>query len=399
MTLYRYRALQANGTIAQGVLDALHPQDLDAQLQRLNLSLLRASPSRKRQIRRKNMSRAELIQFIFQLEIQLQSGVPIRELLADLSLEGNTARSRQLAVSLLHRIEAGASLASACAASPEVFSPLLQQLLVAGETTGQLSEILGEIRRTLQWQQQLTRQTQRLLIYPAFVALTVGAVIIFLLAYLVPQLAGFLAILGQELPLATRALMLSADFVRHYGLWLLAGGLPILLMMYLLQRHIPAWRLRLHRQLLHLPVLGHIQLQLQLARCLDILALLYRSGIPMLSALEQSQFICSNLALQTALGRIKSRVAAGSSLASSFAAEALMPRLLVRMLQVGERSGRLDTSLQHVTTHLRNEIETALGRMQAAIEPLLTLLLGLLLGWIMLAVFSPIYDSLTQLEF
>lgn len=399
MTLYRYRALHADGAITQGVLDALHLQDLNAQLQGLNLSLLRASETHGHRNACRRMRRSELIQFIFQMEIQLQSGVPIRELLADLSLESSTSSSRHLASSLLHRIEAGASLAAACAASPEIFNPLLQQLLVTGETTGQLSEILSEIRRTLQWQQQLATHTQRLLIYPGFVALTVSAVIVFLLSYLVPQLAGFLTTMGQELPLATRALLLSADFVRHYGLWLLLLTLPSLVLLYLLQKHMPAWRLRLHQQLLRLPIIGHLLLQLQLARCLDVLALLYRSGIPMLPALEQSQFICSNLALQAVFGRIKTRVAAGSSLAESFAAEILIPRLIVRMLQVGERSGTLDASLQHLTRHLRNEIETALGRMQAAIEPLLTLVLGLILGWIMLAVFSPIYDSLSQLEF
>jgi type IV pilus assembly protein PilC len=126
--------------------------------------------------------------------------------------------------------------------------------------------------------------------------------------------------------------------------------------------------------------------------------MMYRAGIPLTEALAYCQQVSANLVVQRAIRRARERVLNGASLSDSFAAEMLFPPLVVRMLQVGEATGALDSSLSNIGYFYRRDIDQSVGRVQALMEPLLTLLLGLLLGWIMLAVLVPIYDSLAVMR-
>jgi len=160
----------------------------------------------------------------------------------------------------------------------------------------------------------------------------------------------------------------------------------------------PSVRYGMHRAQLALPVVGPVLKKMSLARFAETLALLYRTGVPLMEGLVHCQDVCSNQVLRQALSRARERVLAGSSLADSFAAESVFPALLVRMLRMGESTGALDVSLSKVSYFYRRDIHESVGKAQALVEPVLTVILGLLLGWIMLAVLSPLYDNLAKLK-
>jgi len=223
-------------------------------------------------------------------------------------------------------------------------------------------------------------------------------VVFFLMTYLVPQLIGFLTNMGQAIPLQTRALIwLSKLFVNY---WWAILTLPVLLGIGIatLARTNPKFRYRLHQLELHLPYVGIIMKKMILARFADTFALMYRTGIPMLDGLVFCQKISGNLVVQGAISRARERIANGDSISASFAAESMFPSMVIRMLKVGEATGALDTALNNINYFYARDIEESIDKVQAMIEPAMTVIMGLILGWIMLAVLSPIYDTISKMK-
>jgi type IV pilus assembly protein PilC len=299
---------------------------------------------------------------------------------------------------LYEKIQSGATLGEAVAAYPGVFAESVVNLIRAGEVTGQISSVLQEIVRSLKWQDELAAQTKKLLLYPCFVLVVVSAVVFFLMIYLVPQLIGFLVNMGQEIPLQTRLLIGVSNLFVGYG-WALLLTPPLLAMgVAALATSFPGVHYRLHQAELAIPYVGPILKKMALARFADTFALMYRTGVPLVDGLKYCQNISPNLVLQHAISRARERVVNGGALSDSFAAEMLFPALVIRMLRVGESTGALDASLSNISYFYSRDIDESVGKLQALIEPALTIIMGLILGWIMLAVLGPIYDTIAKMK-
>jgi len=398
MALFQFRATNADGQINKGQIEALHELDLEAQLKRVGLLLIsaKAIASRRRIVKR--MPRREVIDFFFQIEMLVRAGVPILTSLGDLRDESESPTSRDLASGLYEKIEAGSTFGEAVAAYPGVFSPTIISLIRSGEVTGQLPDVLKEIVRSLKWQDEMAAQTKKLLMYPSFVMVVIGGVVFFLMIYLVPQLVGFLKNMGQGIPLQTRLLIgLSQIFVDFW--WLILLTPPVLVAALLaLSAAFPTVRYRLHQAQLGIPYVGPILKKMILARFADTFALMYKTGIPLIEGLVYCQEISSNVVIQQAVRRARERVINGAALSESFAAEMLFPSLVIRMLKVGESTGALDAALSNISYFYTRDIDESVGKVQAMIEPVLTVLMGLILGWIMLAVLGPIYDTISKMK-
>lgn len=398
MPFYRYRATDQNGRIVKGTVEALHEPDLDAQLRGLGFLLVRATQIKEQRRAIKPLPPRELINFLFQLEMQIRSGVPIRAALADMRDDAEVPDSRTLAASLAEKIETGATLAEAINSYPDTFSEVVRSLIRAGEVSGQLPEVLKEVVRSLKWQDEMAAETKKLLIYPSFILVVVGGVVFFLMSYLVPKLVGFLTNMGQDIPLQTRALIGLSNVFVHY--WWAILGLPVAGGMGIaaLARTNVKVRFFLHQTVLELPFVGVTLKKIILARFADTLALMYRTGIPMLDSLVYCQHVSNNLVIQQAIARARERIANGELISMSFAAESMFPSMVIRMLKIGESTGALDAALTNINYFYDRDIEESISRVQAMIEPAVTVLMGLILGWIMLAVLSPIYDTLTKMK-
>lgn len=398
MPLFEYRAAHNDGRIAKGRIDALHETDLEAQLKRLDLLLLSAKSIAKTATVVKNIPRRDVLGFLFQLEMLVRAGVPILESLADMRDASETPAGRQLAGGLFEKIEAGSTLGEAVGAFPGVFTETVVNLIRSGEVTGQLPDVLKEIVRSLKWQDEMEAQTKKLLAYPAFVMVVIGGVVFFLMIYLVPQLIGFLNNLGQEIPLQTRLLIgLSNIFVNYW--WAILTVPPLLVFGLLsLSATYPKFRYKLHEMQLAMPVIGPVLKKLTLARFADTLGLMYRTGIPLTDGLVYCEKISSNVVIQSSIRRARDRVMTGAGISASFAAEQLFPPFVIRMIKVGESTGALDQSLANISYFYSRDIDESIARVQAMIEPALTVVMGLILGWIMLAVLGPIYDTIAKMK-
>ncbi|WP_286745307.1 type II secretion system F family protein [Aquabacterium sp. UBA2148] len=398
MPRYRYRAINEGGNIIKGEVSALHEADLRAQLTASSLSLIRFTVARSGGIRQARLPARELINLLFHMQMLLRAGVPLIAALQDLRDGADNQELRQVAASLIDRIQNGSTLADAMAADPGVFSEVMVHLVRSGEVTGQLSEVLGELVRSLKWQSELASQTKKLLMYPAFVTITITGVVVFLMVYLVPQLVSFIRNMGQDIPFQTRLLIwLSGAFVNYWWL-ILPTPVAVVLGVGAAARANEQFRFKLHEIMLRIPVLGPVIKKIILARITDSFALMYRTGIPVIEALSYCERITTNLPVQQALVRTRERIANGTSISDAFGAESLFPTLVVRMLRVGESTGGLDEALANVSYFFTRDIEESIERVQALIEPVLTVVLGLILGWIMLAVLGPIYDTISRIR-
>ena len=398
MALYEYRAAYSDGRIAKGRIDALHETDLEAQLKRLDMALLSAKAIAKRANTVSKVPRREVLGFLFQLEMLVRAGVPILDSLADMRDASETPAGRELSGGLFEKIEAGSTLGEAVGTFPGVFSETVVNLIRSGEVTGQLPEVLKEIVRSLKWQDEMEAQTKKLLAYPAFVMVVIGGVVFFLMIYLVPQLIGFLKNLGQGIPLQTRLLIgLSGIFVNYW--WAILTAPPLLVAAVLsLSAAYPSVRYKLHAMQLSIPVIGPVLKKLTLARFADTLGLMYRTGIPLTDGLVYCEKITNNVVIQNAIRRARDRVLTGTAISESFAAEQLFPPFVIRMIKVGESTGALDQSLANISYFYSRDIDESIARVQAMIEPALTVVMGLILGWIMLAVLGPIYDTIATMK-
>ena len=174
MPLYNYRAANPEGQILKGRIEALHELDLETQLKRMGLLLLRARALHERRRNVKSMPRREIIVFLFQLEMLIRAGVPILTALGDLRESSESPAGRDLSGGIFEKIEGGATLAEAISAYPGVFSDTIVNLIRSGEVSGQLSDVIKEIVRSLKWQDEMASQTKALLMYPSFVIVVIG---------------------------------------------------------------------------------------------------------------------------------------------------------------------------------------------------------------------------------
>ncbi len=398
MALYRYRAVDATGHVTRGETDALNEFDLESQLKKNGLQLIRARTTKNKTHTLHKLSRRDLIQFLFQLEMLLRAGVPIQAILSDMRATSETPHIKSLCTNLYEKIDSGSNLSEAFAANPGIFPELVVNLVRAGEATGQLPYVLQEIVTSLKWQDELAAKTKQLLIYPAFVTLVVGAVTIFLMTYLVPQIIGFVKNMGGTIPLQTRLLIWMSDMLVKNWWIIIPAPFFILLLLLLLTKINYRLRRRMHAVQLHLPYIGPIIKKIILARISDTLGLTYRTGIPVLDGLMYCCNITGNIIVREALERTRTDIANGAAINKGFSAQKLFPPLVIRMIRVGEETGDLAGSLKNISYFYSRDINDSIARVQMLIEPTLTIVLGLILGWIMLAVLGPIYDTISRLK-
>ncbi len=400
MALYSYKAIDGRGRSLMGQIEAINLIDLELRLQRMGLDLIVGGPARRRASLFKGaIGRPDLINFCFHLEQLTTAGVPILESLADLRDSVENPRFREVISGLIESIQGGRNLSSAMADYTDVFPVVFASLIRAGEETGRMSQVLKSLADDLKWEDELVTQTKRLMMYPAFVGSIVLIVTMFLMIYLVPQMIGFIKGTGQAIPLQTRILIqVSGFFVDYWWAILIAPVLVVAGFRVAIARS-PKFRYRFDDFKLRLPLLGPILRKIILSRFASIFAMMYSAGITIIDCIKTSEDIAGNLVIRQGLERAGQQIAEGQNVSTAFQNVGLFPPLVIRMLRVGESSGRLDNALLNVSYFYNRDVKDAIGKVEVMIEPAMTVILGALLGWVMLSVLGPIYDSITRIKF
>ena len=204
--------------------------------------------------------------------------------------------------------------------------------------------------------------------------------------------------MGGELPLHTKVLIVVSDVFVNY--WYLILSAPVLLLVavkFLLVTS-EKFRFRFDGWKLNVWLVGPILRKIVLARFATFFAMMYSAGITILDSIKISESIAGNLVIADGLKRVGAQIAEGQSFTATFQNVGLFPPLVIRMLRVGETTGALDTAMHNVSYFYDREVKESIERVQAMIEPIMTVTMGLILGWVMLSVIGPIYDLISKIK-
>ena len=400
MALFAYRAIDAEGRVSSGNLDAANAIDLELRLKRLGLDLVtfdsvkRGAASRSRKV-----TRTELITFCFHLSQLLKAGVNIIEALTDLRDTVDNAGFRQVIASLLEDIEGGLKLSEAMANHGYCFDDVFVALVRAGEQSGQLTEVLDELSENLKWQDEIASQAKKAMLYPAVVFVVIIAVIFVLMTVLVPQLAVTFRQLVPKLPRETEVVIAISNFFVRW--WYLILTLPVAagVAFWIASRGNERLARALDGLALRLPLLGPIRQKIILARFSTFFAMLYRAGISVLDCIQICEKIVGNRVMEAGLQRVGRSISEGQGISQAFLATQLFPPLVLRMLRVGESTGALDAALLNVSYFYNRQVRDSIAKLQTLLGPVTTIILGGLIIGILYSIFLPLYGVFGKMKF
>lgn len=398
MGAFEYSAVDAAGKTQKGVLEGDTPRQVRQQLREkglLPLAVAAVAEEKGRPAARRlfggHIQAGDLAVVTRQLATLVHSGIVLEEALGAVAEQSEKPRLKSVLMAVRSRILEGFAVDQALAEFPGAFPELYRATLAAGEQAGHLDLVLERLADYTEARQRLQQKVFLALLYPVLLAGVAFAVIVALMVYVVPQVVEVFAHLGQKLPPLTRLLIATSAFLQHYGLFLLVG-LVLLVVLGKFMMKQEGIRLRVHRRLLRLPLIGKFSRTLDAARFARSFSILIASGVPVLEGLKISSRVVANLALREALDRVRNKVREGASIHKSMAAEGCFPPLTIHLIATGEASSNLEQMLDRAAITQERETETVLSATMGLFEPLMIVVMGGMVLTIVLAILLPIFD-------
>jgi type IV pilus assembly protein PilC len=341
-----------------------------------------------------NIGGVSLVQkalFAKNLSLMLKAGLPISEALA-ISRDSAKGKLKSVLDKVLDSVRSGRSFSDSLAEHKETFSSLFINAAKSGESSGTLVENLEGLALQLKKEKELISKIKGAMMYPVIVLTATFGLGMVLSFVVLPQITPLFEGLKVELPLTTRALISFSHFVQDYGVFLFFGVVGfVLLLLYLVRQKFS--QPVTHWLLLRVPILKNLTRGANLTRFSRTLGTLLKSGVPIDEALEITKETVGNYYYRQALDKVSRGVSRGGKLSVSLGqAKNYFPTLLVKMLKVGEESGKFEESLFYLADYYEEEVDNATKTLSTTIEPILLLTIGLVVGFLALSIITPIYD-------
>jgi len=406
VTAYRYRALNPQGRLVKGVEEGDSERQVRAALRGKKLRPVEVAEANRPQTERRGfrlgqfftrVGPGDLALMTRQLATLIDSNMPIDEALQAAAQQSRSSRIKGMLLQVRSRVAEGHTLAYAMGEFPQVFNEMYCAMVKAGEHAGFLGPVLEQLADYTEQRQHTSQELSNAMIYPFILIGVAVAVIALLMAFVVPKLVGIFAHSRQELPVLTQVLIATSDFVQHYGLWVFAGIVALVVLFTRLLRD-RARRRRWHRLLLRVPGISRLLTAIDTARFASTLSILMASGVPLLEALRIAGEVLTNLVLREHSREVAERVQEGGSLNRAMQASGRFPPMMVHMVASGEASGELEAMLARSAANQERELDMTLKRAMALFEPLMVVFMGGLVLLIVLAILLPIFDLNTMVK-
>ncbi|MEI8267106.1 MAG: type II secretion system inner membrane protein GspF [Betaproteobacteria bacterium] len=396
MPAFRFEAVDAAGKTHSGVLEADTARAVRSQLRTRALVPLEvhavegaSQSSTASALGRRAFRGTGLTVWTRQLAGLVGAGLPLERALTALADDAEDPRQRDLVAQLRSEVNAGHSFAHALSSAPREFDDVYRAVVGAGEQGGALGQVLEKLADDLEERQALKSKLIGASLYPAIVSGIALLIVIFLVTYVVPQVASVFTSSRRALPLLTVAMLALSQFARDWG-WLVAlgaaGGVAALVLL----RRQEAVRLRMDAAWLRLPLVGRLARGYNAARFAGTLAMLAGAGVPILKALQAAAETLGNRALRADALDALVQVREGAPLASALAAKKRFPGLLAMFARLGEQTGQLPQMLSRAAMQLSGEVQRRAMALATVLEPLLIVAMGGVVMLIVLAVLLPI---------
>lgn len=397
MRAFEYVAADAGGRSVAGVAWASDELELDATLEGRGLVLTRAKvvsdEHRKRTLGLRN---ADLILLTTQLATITAAGVPLLEGLNGLRARATRASVRRLLDEMISALSGGGALSTVLGQYPRAFPPVYRAAVVAGEASGALDRILRRLATHMEWVRGMRATTVQALVYPAVLAVALLVLIGILLFFLLPRIVSLFPGGSADLPAQTRFVLGVSGFLRANAIWLglgLAAGVTALVS----TLRTPHGRAAASRALNAVPVVGAVARAIATSKFACTAAILQGAGCNAFSVLEVAGDASGNPEMTAAIRRASERVKGGARLSEALEAEPVVDPLLLQLVAVGEKTGKLDECLERVVEHYDQELPRSVKRMLSLLEPGLLLVAGAVVAFLLLAALLPIFDLMETL--
>lgn len=398
---FSYTALDAGGAKRSGVIEAENREAAMAKLDaegRFVLELKEGSTSAATAAtnmatgRRRNPSKQEIALFTRRMADLSEAGLPLDRVLQVVAEQSESVVLREVAEETLNDVRSGMPVSQALAKHPKLFNDVFTQTLRAGEASGQFPEVAGRLADFME--KEVTRRSQitSALVYPGVLAMTAVFVVLFLLLFVVPRLSSVFKDLGKDLPITTKILLSSTDFITHNWVLVLGGiiGTVVLSRVWL---QTPAGAYTWDRFLLKAPIIGPVVTKATISRFARVLGTLVYGGVPILEALQIAGLSSGNRVFQKSSEIVEQEVRAGRPIAEAMRDTAAFPPVLTHMVAVGEETGDLPKMLGRVAESLDFEVDAGMRRLISLVEPVIVLSMGGFVGFVVLSIMLPIFQA------
>ena len=400
MPRFAFKAIEAGGALVEGEVSAATQEAAIALIRSDGVVPVevRARSERRRGfsgegfLQRRRANQKDLLIFLRQFAILLRAGTPADRALEVVHRTQGGAPSGALARDVLKALKAGDSLSEGMARRGDVFTPLHVGIIRAGEAGGALAPALDRLAELVERTESLRRSVRTALTYPLLVLVLTGLSLVVLMVYVVPEFTPMFQGMRGELPLSTRVVMATSDFVRSWGLVALTAVLAVAAVASRMLRREGARR-RMDAILLSAPLFGDLVRRMETSRFCRTLGALLQNGVELPPALQIAASALGNSAMRAAAARASGPLARGEGIARPLAAAGAFPDMALQLLAIGEESGRLPQMLDQVAGVYEAETEAAIQRMLSLLTPVVTIGLGGLIAVIIGAILSAVLGS------
>lgn len=395
---FKYEAKNTAGQITQGTIEAPSQEAAISTLHAKQLTVFSLSEVSK-DILSKDLNQVlirvktkDIVVFTRQLSTLIEADMPLAEGLRTLAQQSEKVALRKVVLEVALAVESGSSLSAALSAHPKLFTSFYIKLVQAGELTGKLQGSLMYLADYLEESQGINSKIKGALTYPAFVISALILVGLIMGVYVLPQLLAVFKESGvTDLPITTRMLMWFTDFLNKYFYFifgvLVVGGIFTYRFL-----KTAGGKAIMDNALVNLPGLGSVVRNLYLARISESLSTLIKSGISILDALQITADLVGNENYRLIIIAAEENVRSGGTISEILSQHVEVPPLFSSMVAIGERTGKLDYMLEHISKFYKSESETAIGSITQLIEPILVLVLGVAVAILVSSILLPIYS-------
>lgn len=400
MGAYTYRAIDEQSAIRQGRITAANMGELERLLSGQGLTLIEAESASFFNLGGLfglKFSLKDLLDFTYMLQLVVSSGIPILTGIHDL-MKGHSNKKITFAATAIYQgIDSGLSLSEVMDSQPQIFPSYYVHMVRAGEASGTLDKSLDFLLKYIAWQIDFNKTVRGALSYPITILTIMGILMVIIFTVVFPKMLKLLTGLGAELPLPTKIMVALSGFLRSY-FFLIAAAVVILFAAYQFFKRTPHGRRLIDQLTLKLPVIGSLVRKINLSRYFKIVATLHSSGLNVERTFIIGAEVIGNTVLSEKLRSIADALVTGDSISDAMRSTGYIQDLVVDMVSIAEKTGRLDDALNRASDILDKEVPETIKKLVALIEPVTMVLLGGLVLLLLLSVFLPIYKTVGSIR-
>ena len=399
MPIFKYNAINEEGKHTKGEIEAINVEVAISSLQKrgFTLSSIDSSEEVKKGLFREikifnRVSNKDIVILSRQISTLFEAQVSALRVFKLIASETQSTSLREVMQEVATDLQGGSSISTAISKHPKVFSDFYVNMVKSGEESGKLDQTFSYLADYLDRTYEVTSKAKSALIYPAFVILTFVAVMVLMMTVVIPKITTIIVESGQDIPIYTKIVIGTSNFMVDYGLWI---GIAVVIIVSVLWRYVQktedgkiAWA----QFKLGIPYVGDLYQKLYLSRIADNMNTMIISGIPMVQALEVTAGVVGDKIYGDLLTEALEAVRGGASVSKALSEYPEIPGIMVQMIKVGEETGELGKILETMAKFYRREVQTAVDTLVDLIEPAMIVLLGVGVGVLLAAVLLPIYN-------